>query len=260
MSDIFISYAREDLERTRKLAKALDSLDWKVFIDRRIPAGKSWADYIGKELDGAKCVIVIWSKASLESRFVKLEANNALAKRKLIPVLIEDVSPPFEFGDLHAADLSKWKGDKNSPEFRNLVTDIKNLIGSKSKGKVVKNKSKVVQVEEKKKVEEEKITLEQVIIGRWNVNISQPFGQSISAVFIFNAEAQFSAEIMSPMYGVITVQGQWQVQNQAINLQGIQNIAFVPQPYSAVVTFHNISNQTLEGNSQLGENVTLTRL
>jgi len=152
MSDIFISYAREDLERTRQLANVLGSLGWKVFIDRRIPAGKTWADYIGKELEEAKCVIVIWSKASLVSRFVKLEANNALAKGKLIPVLIEDVSPPFEFSDLHAADLSKWDGDKNSEEFRNLVTDIESLIGSRPKGEVETDKSKV---EEKKKEQEE---------------------------------------------------------------------------------------------------------
>ena len=40
MSEIFISYAREDLERTRQLAEVLGSLGWNVFIDRRIPAGK----------------------------------------------------------------------------------------------------------------------------------------------------------------------------------------------------------------------------
>ena len=163
MSDIFISYAREDLERTRQLANVLGSLGWNVFIDRRIPAGKNWAEYIGKELDGAKCVIVIWSKASLGSRFVKLEANNALAKEKLIPVLIEDVSPPFEFGDLHAADLSRWNGDKNKEEFINLVTDIESLIGSRPKGEAVSDKSKVEEekrlneeAETRRKVEEEK--------------------------------------------------------------------------------------------------------
>jgi hypothetical protein len=163
MSDIFISYAREDLERTRQLANVLGSLDWKVFIDRRIPAGKTWADYIGKELEEAKCVIVIWSKASLGSRFVKLEANNALAKGKLVPVLIEDVSPPFEFSDLHAADLSRWDGDKNSEEFRDLVTDIESLIGIRPKGEAVSDKSKVEEEkrlneaeEARRKVEEEK--------------------------------------------------------------------------------------------------------
>jgi hypothetical protein len=107
---------------------------------------------------------------------------------------------------------------------------------------------------------EQSVTLERVIIGGWNVNISQPFGQSISAVFSFDAQGLFSAEIMSPLYGVIIVQGQWQAQNKMLNLQGVQNIAFISQPYSALVTFHNISSLTLEGKSQLGENVTLTRL
>ena len=260
MSDIFISYAREDLERTKQLAAVLDNIGWKVFIDRRIPAGKTWADYIGKELENSKCVIVVWSQASLASRFVKLEANNALNKGKLIPILIEDVSPPFEFGDLHAADLINWDGDEESDEFRNLITDIKNLIGDETKSEISSQKNKTPRVKEKKKPVEENITLDKIIVGRWNVNISQPFGQPISAVFVFNVTGQFSAEIISPMYGVIAVQGQWQVQNQTISLQGVQNVAYTSQPYSAVVTFHNISNQLLEGNSQLGEVVRLTRL
>ena len=154
MSDIFISYAREDLKRTRQLAKVLTSLGWKVFFDRRIPAGTTWAEYIGKELESSKCVIVVWSQASLASRFVKLEANNALNKGKLIPILIEDVSPPFEFGDVNAADLINWDGDKNSEEFRNLVTDIENLISKRTKGEVVSDRSKIAQIEEEKRFKE----------------------------------------------------------------------------------------------------------
>ena len=103
-------------------------------------------------------------------------------------------------------------------------------------------------------------TLVKIIVGNWNATISQPFGQSLSAVFSFNPQGSFSAEIMSPMYGVIAVQGQWQAQSQMIRLQGTQNIAFIQQPYSAIVNFHNISEQILEGTSQLGENVKLTRL
>jgi TIR domain len=42
LSDIFISYAREDLRRAKQLAEALKAQGWSVFWDRTIPAGKSW--------------------------------------------------------------------------------------------------------------------------------------------------------------------------------------------------------------------------
>jgi hypothetical protein len=49
MSDIFISYASEDLPRIRPLVDALERRGWSVFWDRTIPAGKTWREVIGNE-------------------------------------------------------------------------------------------------------------------------------------------------------------------------------------------------------------------
>src|SRR3954453_15161134 len=64
MTDVFISYAREDEARVRDIVRALEQQNWSVFWDRRIPAGKSWRSYIGQALADAKCVIVVWSQWS----------------------------------------------------------------------------------------------------------------------------------------------------------------------------------------------------
>ena len=64
MSDIFISYAREDLERVALLAQALAKQGWGVFWDRTIPTGKDWRDVIGEKLGAARCVVVVWSRYS----------------------------------------------------------------------------------------------------------------------------------------------------------------------------------------------------
>jgi len=40
MSDIFISYAREDVEKVQKLALVLEGKGWDVFWDRSIPTGQ----------------------------------------------------------------------------------------------------------------------------------------------------------------------------------------------------------------------------
>ena len=50
MSDIFISYAREDEARIQKLVRALEQRGLSVFWDRNIPAGQTWRSHIGKAL------------------------------------------------------------------------------------------------------------------------------------------------------------------------------------------------------------------
>jgi alpha-glucuronidase len=61
MAEIFISYAREDVEAARMLSDALEEHGFSVFWDRRIPAGKRFDDYIDEQLQAARCVIVVWS-------------------------------------------------------------------------------------------------------------------------------------------------------------------------------------------------------
>lgn len=39
MADVFLSYAREDLDIARQIAGALEREGWSVFWDRRTPPG-----------------------------------------------------------------------------------------------------------------------------------------------------------------------------------------------------------------------------
>src|SRR5262249_53988443 len=110
MSDIFISYAHEDRPRAQTLAQTLEDGGWSTFWDRTSPAGKTWRETIGRELAGAHCVIVLWSKVSIESEWVQEEADDAKRRRILVPVLIENVQPPIGFRAIQAADLVDWDG------------------------------------------------------------------------------------------------------------------------------------------------------
>ncbi len=132
MCDIFISYAKVDVDRTRVLAQALENQGWSVFWDRTIPPGEHWVKYIGSELDGAKCVLVLWSKTAIESSWVYEEADRARRRGVLIPLLIDNVSPPLGFGGVQAANLTHWKGDASDSEFRSLVDAIIHLLGGPS--------------------------------------------------------------------------------------------------------------------------------
>src|SRR5262249_28360602 len=105
MADIFISYAREDTETAQRLAVALEKRGWSVFWDRRIQAGRRFADVIAAQLSAANCVIALWSKAANASDWVLDEAEEARRRNTLAPALIELVDPPMGFRRIHAADL-----------------------------------------------------------------------------------------------------------------------------------------------------------
>lgn len=102
-------------------------------------------------------------------------------------------------------------------------------------------------------------TLKAILIGRWNVQIGQPLGPAISAEFAFDARGIFGGRMMSPLFGMVSIQGQWQSEGQTLAMQGTQNAAVVNLPYSAMVTFNNVSSNKLEGISSAGERVIFSR-
>jgi S1-C subfamily serine protease len=127
-ADIFISYAREDEQRAEMLAQRLGDSGWSIFWDRTIPIGKTWRETIGRELQGARCVIVLWSKNSIESRWVQEEADDAQERGILVPILIENVRAPIGFRSFQAAHLENWDGTEPNETFHRLITDIAALI------------------------------------------------------------------------------------------------------------------------------------
>ncbi|MGJ4904722.1 TIR domain-containing protein [Bradyrhizobium sp. HKCCYLS2058] len=134
MSDVFVSYANEDRAWAEMLARALEGRGWSIFWDRTIPIGKTFRDTIGRELNEARCVVVIWSKASIASSWVQEEADDAKRRGILVPVFIEGVvEAPLGFRSLQAADLSDWKATEPTQAFQRLINDISQLIASPSK-------------------------------------------------------------------------------------------------------------------------------
>ena len=117
MADIFLSYAHQDLEHASRIAEALESEGWSVFWDHKIPPGQTFAEYIERRLDECRLVLVLWSPHAVSSRWVKLEARHGLERERpaLIPAMIARTTIPFEFRDIHAADLTTWLANEGRP-------------------------------------------------------------------------------------------------------------------------------------------------
>ena len=103
MADIFISYAQEDGESIQPLVALLENQGWTVFWDRKLLPGDNWTTLIDQKLTGAKAAIVVWSRHSAASEWVKAEAMAARERGILVPVRIDQTAIPLPFGLVQTA-------------------------------------------------------------------------------------------------------------------------------------------------------------
>jgi TIR domain-containing protein len=130
MADIFISYANEDRETAAKFAELLESVGLRVWWDRRIPAGRTWRSILEDALREMRCLVVLWSKNSVQSPWVTEEAEEARRLGKtIVPVLIEEVEPPIGFRAIQAANLANWNGSTDDPAAQQFIADLKSILG-----------------------------------------------------------------------------------------------------------------------------------
>jgi TolB-like protein/Flp pilus assembly protein TadD len=95
--DIFVSYTSSDRAAVELIVAALESADLEVWWDRDIATGHSFDRDIEAALEAARCVVVVWSRQSVESDWVRAEATEGLERGTLIPVALDDVRPPLAF-------------------------------------------------------------------------------------------------------------------------------------------------------------------
>ncbi|MEO0467545.1 MAG: toll/interleukin-1 receptor domain-containing protein, partial [Pseudomonadota bacterium] len=129
MTDVFVSYKKEDVARVQPIAEALAQAGYDVWWDHRIPPGRTYRDVIGAALDTAKCVIVVWSDNSTKSQWVLDEADVGAKRRVLLPILIDNIMPPLGFTQIEAARLLDWSGDTEALEWKHTVEAVGHLVG-----------------------------------------------------------------------------------------------------------------------------------
>ncbi|MFZ4120957.1 MAG: toll/interleukin-1 receptor domain-containing protein [Caulobacterales bacterium] len=138
MADVFISYKREELARAAQVARALEDEGYSTFYDvgdGGIHAGETWDKRLERELNSAKCCVVLWSSASTHSDNVRSEARRAKARGVLVPAFIEACEAPIGLDTVQSADLKAWRGSRTDPQWRFLVDrGVAVIVGRAAKG------------------------------------------------------------------------------------------------------------------------------
>ncbi|MEO7564951.1 MAG: toll/interleukin-1 receptor domain-containing protein [Sphingomicrobium sp.] len=129
MAKLFLSYDREDGETARSLAAALEQSGHEVWWDRHILGGAEYSEEIEQALDRADTVIVLWSKASVKSAWVRDEAAAGRDSGRLVPALLEPIKPPMGFRQYQTVDLSDWTSRRRSKRFDDLNDAIASTSG-----------------------------------------------------------------------------------------------------------------------------------
>src|SRR5262245_53590100 len=129
MSEVFVSYARDDRAKVEPIALALEARGFDVFWDPELLPGEQYAQKIASVLANCKAVLVVWSQASSARPWVLDEASVGRDRGILVPVMIETVDPPLGFRQMQAEDLTGWPqgGEQN---FERIVRALKTLRGA----------------------------------------------------------------------------------------------------------------------------------
>jgi sulfatase modifying factor 1 len=115
-ANVFVAYSRADQVRAKPVITMLERLGFSVWWDvESIPIGVDWERFLTDQVAVAQSVVVLWSRNSVQSRWVRFEAEFAVRRSVFVPVLIEEVELPSIFNRFQAARLMNWRGRPTIP-------------------------------------------------------------------------------------------------------------------------------------------------
>lgn len=126
---LFISYSRADREAARPIIAVLEEAGFDVWWDGLLEAGTVFTQTTEAALESAVAVVVLWSATSINSHWVRDEAQIGRDKRRLVPLSIDGSIPPLGFRQFQCIDLSSWDGNPEAPAIRNVLRAVAQFAG-----------------------------------------------------------------------------------------------------------------------------------
>lgn len=129
----FLSYSRADVAHARPVIALLEASGIDVWWDGRLEGGENFLRSIEAALESADCVLVLWSQTSVESHWVRDEAQRGLDRDCLVPLSIDGTTPPLGFRQVQLLNISGWSGDQTSAEAERIMIAVKARLDATAK-------------------------------------------------------------------------------------------------------------------------------
>jgi hypothetical protein len=127
LSQVFISYKREEIEFAELLESKLKEANFNVWIDRQLRAGTDWREKIDERIRKSIALIVIMTPAAKESEYVTYEWAFAYgAGVRVIPLIFKSVKLHPRLEALHYRDFSN---EAHQP-WDELISDLRDAQAS----------------------------------------------------------------------------------------------------------------------------------
>jgi TolB-like protein/tetratricopeptide (TPR) repeat protein len=121
---VFVSYARDDRKRALPVIELLETAGFSVWWDGLLEGGERFFETTATALDGARAVVVLWSKTSVASHWVHDEATAARDRRVLVPLSIDGTEPPLGFRQFQVIDVSHSRMKPGDADADRLVRAV----------------------------------------------------------------------------------------------------------------------------------------
>ena len=131
-ADVFVSYARADEAKAIALIGVLKDAGFAVWWDGMLEPGSRYTNRIEEALDQAKAVVVLWSASSVESNWVRDEAESGRDRSSLVPVSLDGCLPPLGFRQFQAVDMTHWKGKASEPGAQAVLNAVRHLVSGEA--------------------------------------------------------------------------------------------------------------------------------
>ena len=125
VADVVVSYKSDERAAVAFIVTMLQAAGFDVWWDKKLEAGSSYDTSIVSQISQAKCVLVVWSHASVRSDWVRGEASLALQQEKFVPVRLDDVQLPPPFSMKHTLDLRSWLGHPLHPQWWEVIGAVR---------------------------------------------------------------------------------------------------------------------------------------
>jgi hypothetical protein len=130
MSDVLVVSLSEEGSRVAPLVAGLRAAGLSVWWDGDLAGGAHRQQTIASELEAARCVVVVWTTASVgpAGELVQDVAARAKARGILLPVRLDPVTEPLGFGQIRSLDLVRWNGRPRNRRFKEVVAAARAIV------------------------------------------------------------------------------------------------------------------------------------